>query len=176
MIKGAHLWAVGYDAMERADQVRAELAKLAERRCLIVLDTAVAVRYADGTVTLDGEPLVSAPKLGRLSLASLLAGLALGAPPLTKAAVGALMRSTPHSGVSGPHTQVWPVGIDDEFINQVAVLMKPGTSTLFVLDQEVEMPTILQAIRGLGGTVLKTNVDLERARLIQSTLAAAVTQ
>ena len=31
---------------------------------------------------------------------------------------------------------------------------------------------ILHAIRGLGGTVLKTNVDIERARLIQSALAA----
>jgi len=35
------------------------------------------------------------------------------------------------------------------------------------------MDVILYRIRGLGGTVLKTNVDLERARLIQSTLAAS---
>ena len=35
---------------------------------------------------------------------------------------------------------------------------------------------ILHAIRGLGGTVLKTNVDLERARLIQATLAASPAQ
>jgi hypothetical protein len=35
------------------------------------------------------------------------------------------------------------------------------------------MDTILKAIRGLGGTVLKTNVDLARAELIQSTLAAS---
>jgi hypothetical protein len=34
----------------------------------------------------------------------------------------------------------------------------------------------LGAIRGLGGTVLKTNVDLERAQLIQSTLAAPSAQ
>jgi uncharacterized membrane protein len=168
MIKAAHLWAVCYDDTERADQVRAEVTKLGERRSLIVLDTAVAVRYADGTVTLDGEPLVSAPKLGRHTLASFFAGLALGAPPLTGAAVGALVKSA--SGVTVP------VGIDDEFISQVAALMKPGTSTLFVLDQEGEMSAILQGIRGLGGTVLKTNVDLERVQLIQSTLAAAVTQ
>jgi uncharacterized membrane protein len=38
------------------------------------------------------------------------------------------------------------------------------------------MDVILHRIRGLGGTVLKTNVDLERARLIQSTLAAPSTQ
>ena len=30
---------------------------------------------------------------------------------------------------------------------------------------------ILEQIRGLGGTVLKTNVDVERAKLIQSTLS-----
>ena len=38
------------------------------------------------------------------------------------------------------------------------------------------MDVILGAIRGLGGTVLKTNVDLEQAQLIQSTLAAPSTQ
>ena len=51
--------------------------------------------------------------------------------------------------------------------------MKPGTSALFVLDQERDMDAILQGIRGLGGTVLRTNVDMERAKLIQSTLAGA---
>jgi uncharacterized membrane protein len=54
--------------------------------------------------------------------------------------------------------------------------MKPGTSALFVLDSEGDMDVILHAIRGLGGTVLKTNVDLERAQLIQSTLTAASAQ
>ncbi len=30
------------------------------------------------------------------------------------------------------------------------------------------MEVVLRAIRGLGGTVLKTNVDVERAKLIQA--------
>jgi len=46
---------------------------------------------------------------------------------------------------------------------------------LFFLDSEVDMDVILGAIRGLGGIVLKTNVDLERAKLTQSTLAAPST-
>jgi uncharacterized membrane protein len=58
----------------------------------------------------------------------------------------------------------------------VKELMKPGTSAIFVLDDEGDMDVILRKIRGLGGTVLKTNVDLERAQLIQSTLAAPSTQ
>jgi uncharacterized membrane protein len=55
-------------------------------------------------------------------------------------------------------------------------LMKPGTSALFVLDQEGDMEGILQGIRGLGGTVLRANVDVKRAKLIQSTLAATYSQ
>jgi hypothetical protein len=93
IMKSGHLWAVGYENMERAEQVRAAVG-------------------ADGRVTLDGEPYVTPVNLSGHTFASFLAGLALGAPPVTGAAAGAL-----------------------------------------------------------GGTVLKTNVDLERARLIQSTLA-----
>ena len=66
--------------------------------------------------------------------------------------------------------------IADDFVREVKELMKPGTSAIFVLDDEGDMDVILHRIRGLGGTVLKTNVDLERARLIQSTLAAPSAQ
>ena len=65
--------------------------------------------------------------------------------------------------------------IEKDFILQVEGLMKPGTSALFVLDKVGDLDKVLCSIRGLGGTVLKTNVDLERAKLIQSTLAAAST-
>jgi uncharacterized membrane protein len=37
--------------------------------------------------------------------------------------------------------------------------MRPGTSALFLLDDAGDMEVILHAIQGLGGTVLKTNVD-----------------
>ena len=58
-------------------------------------------------------------------------------------------------------------GIGEDFIKEVEGLMKPGMSALFVLDSEGDMDVILHSIRGLGGTVLKTNVDPERAKLIQ---------
>ena len=56
---------------------------------------------------------------------------------------------------------------------EVGGMIKPGTAVLFVLDEVGHMDAILRAIRGLGGQVLKTNVDLARAKLIQSTLAAS---
>ena len=150
--------------MGRAEQVRHEIIKLSDKQCLILLDTAVAVRYSDGSLTLDGDPFVAAIDFSGHSIASFLAGLALAAPPLTAAAVGGQMRSTDGAGAE--------VGIDEAFIGEVEALMKPGTSALFVLDLEGDMEAILQGIRGLGGTVLKANVDVARAKLIQSTLAA----
>jgi uncharacterized membrane protein len=160
----SHLWAVGYDDMGRATQVRDEIARLGERHCLILLDTAVAVRYPDGSVTLDGERFVSPPAFRGRTFLSFLAGLALGAPALTGAAAGAWGRAAGGTAAE--------VGIDDAFVSEVQALMKPGSSALFVLDEEGDTEALLQGIRGLGGTVLKTTVDLQRAKLIQSTLAA----
>jgi uncharacterized membrane protein len=94
-----------------------------------------------------------------------LAGIALAAPLLTGAAVGAVLK--------GSTSVAADVGIADDFICEIEQLMKPGTSAIFVLDQVGNMAEVLQRIRGLGGTVLKTSVDLERAKLIQSTLAAS---
>jgi uncharacterized membrane protein len=168
MTKAGHLWAIGYDDMGRAEQVRHEVIKLGDKHCLVLLDTAVAVRYPDGSITLDGEPFVAAIHFSGHGFARFLAGLALGAPPLTGAAVGALVRSTGGTAAE--------VGIDCAFVTEVEVLMKPATSALFVLDQEGDMEAILEGIRGLGGTVLKANVDVKRAKLIQSALAATYSQ
>jgi uncharacterized membrane protein len=164
MTKDAHLWAVAFDDIDRAERVRAEIVKLSETQCLILLDTAVAVRYSDGIVTLNGEPFVCVPRVDNHSFVSFLVGLALAVPPLSAPAAGALERAAGRPA---------DAGISEHFIEEAQVLMKPGTSVLFVLDQEGNMQEILQGIRGLGGTILKTNVDMERARLVQSTLAAA---
>jgi uncharacterized membrane protein len=155
---------VGFDGTERAAQVRDEITRLAwEKHQLNLLDVAVAVRCADGSLTLDGEAFPERARILKGTVAWLLAGLALGVPPLTGEAVGIYVDRT--GAVANAAV------ISDTFVRAVADLIKPGTSVLFVLDQEGDMDAILHAIRGLGGTLLKTNVDLERARLIQSTLA-----
>src|SRR5262245_13876696 len=111
MTRTGHLWAIGYDDMERAAQVRDVIIGLGEGHCLILLDAAVVVRYPDGCVTLDGEPFVTATSLRGHSLASFLAGLALGAPPLTGAAVGSLLRQT---GMAASEA----VGINEDFVSE----------------------------------------------------------
>jgi uncharacterized membrane protein len=164
MTKCAHLWAVGFDDTEGAARVRDEITRLGwEKRYFNLLDVALAVRHADGSLTLNGEAFPLVVNICHSSPASLLAGLALWVPPMTGPAVGAMLGEF---GACGDQA-----GISDDFVREVTGLIKPGTSVLFVLDDGEDVDALLPALRGLGGTVLKTNVDLERAKLIQSTLS-----
>jgi uncharacterized membrane protein len=162
-----NLWAVAFDDAGRAAQVHDELVKLDyENRSLVLRDVAVAVRYDDGTLTLNGDPFPDVTKVRTSPVARFLAAMALGAPPLSGAGVGsmfAIVGSTPAD-----------VGISDDFIRDVARLIEPGTSALFVLDEVGDMDAVLKGIRGLGGRVLRTSVDVQHAKRVQSALAASL--
>jgi uncharacterized membrane protein len=163
MSNTAHLWAIGYDDMERAEQVRQTTLKLGETGCLSVLDTAVVIRYPDGSVTLDGKPYVGTTKTGSHTGTSIFGGVALAADPLCAQAVRALLDCVG----AGPCEDE----IDKGFVLDVQSMIKPGTSVLFVLDHVCDKDAMLQGIRGLGGMVLKTNVDSMLARQTQYSLA-----
>ena len=171
MTKSGNLWAIGYDDMGRANQIRDEIISLGwDKHYLLLNDVAVVVRHPDGTFTLNREKFPAAAKILGCSVVGFLAGLVVGVP-ITGATIGAMV------GGAGTAVAVSAsVGIGDDFVRDVERLMKPGTSALFVLDDAGDMDVILHKIRGLGGTVLKTNVDVEHAKLIQSTLAAPSAQ
>jgi uncharacterized membrane protein len=164
------MWAIGYDDMERAEEIREKITSVAwgegrGSKYLILTDIAVVVRHPDGSFTFDREPFPGVANVMACTSVGFLAGLVLAAP-LTGAAIGALL------GGSGTAAAAASAGISADFIRDVEALMKPGTSALFVLDDQGDLDMILHTIHGLGGTVLKTNVDVDRAKLIQSTLAA----
>jgi uncharacterized membrane protein len=171
MTKSGNLWAIGYDDMGRANQIRDEIINLGwDKHYLLLNDVAVVVRHPDGSFTLNREKFPAAANILGCSVVGFLAGLVVGVP-ITGATIGAMV------GGAGTAVAVSAsVGIGDDFIRDVERLMKPGTSALFVLDDAGDMDVILHKIRGLGGTVLKTNVDVEHAKLIQSTLAAPSAQ
>jgi len=173
MTANAHLWAIGYEDVARAEAARDKITNLAwgigrADRYLLLYDVAVVVRHSDGSFTVDRQPFPVGASLVTLTLVGFLAGLALAAP-LAGAAVGALLGGAVTTAMAAK------TGISDDFVRDVENLIQPGTCTLFILDDSGDMETILHAIQGLGGTVLKTNVDPKQAKLIQSTLTAVPT-
>ena len=86
-----------------------------------------------------------------------------------------LRRGRPEGGV-GTAIAAVTKRLSPDFIKEIEQRMKRESSALFVLDYQGDLDAILHAIRGLGGTVLRTNVDLERAKLIQCTLAASAAE
>jgi uncharacterized membrane protein len=160
-----HLWAIGFDDVTRADQVRDEILRIGQDRGeLIVKDVVVVVRHPDGSLTIDRQSLDTLNYFLHCTAVGFLAGVAVYAP-LTGAIVGAVMGGADVAASAA-------LGIHNDFIREVEGLLKPGTSALFVLDVPKNLDMILDKIRGLGGTVLKTSVDVDRAKLIQSTLSA----
>jgi uncharacterized membrane protein len=165
MSEQSHLWAIAYDDVGRADEVCDEIKRLGwDTHFLLLEDVAVVVRHPDGSFTFNHEPFPTLSNILACTAVGFMAGLAVAAP-LTGAAVGAVVSGLGSVAASS-------VGIKDDFVREVEALMTPGTSALFVLDDAGDMDVILHRIHGLGGTVAKTNVDAERAKLIQSTLAA----
>ena len=161
----AHLWAVGFDNVNRADQVRKIIVSLADpQRALRLLDIAVLVRSQDSFLLLNGRVFPTGKHVWRHGTLGLLAGFALAVPLLSDEAVARLFDS---SGKDPSHD----VGIDEPFQLEIGSMMRPGTSALLVLDIADDVNAVVDHLRGLGGTILKTNVDIERAHWIQAVLA-----
>src|SRR5262249_28129473 len=139
MMKSGHLWAIGYDDVERANQVRREIVSLGwDKNYLLLEDVAAVVWDSDGSFTPHPERVPAAAHILGFTAVGFLAGLVLGAP-WAGATIGAVMAG------AGTAVASTAVGIDDGFVSEVKALMKPGTSAVFVLDSEGQMGVILHA-------------------------------
>jgi uncharacterized membrane protein len=173
MTSAAHLWAVGYDDIQGASRAREVISNLAWNKpdvakYLVLEDVAVVERHADGSFTVNRTPLSALANISGVTAVGLLAG-AVVAAPLIGATIGTVI------GTVGTAIAAVTKRLSPDFIKEIEQRMKPETSALFVLDYQGDLEVILHAIRGLGGTVLKTNVSPELAQLIQSALASEPT-
>jgi hypothetical protein len=99
MTAAAHLWAIGYDDMGRADQVREEVMRLGwdsgkAGKYLVLLDVAVVVRHPDGSFTFDRKPFPGVANILGCTAVGFLGGLVL-------AAVGEVLQRPHHRRVGG---------------------------------------------------------------------------
>ena len=83
--------------------------------------------------------------------------------PLAGAAIGA-------GALSGKLTDI---GINDNFMKELAETFTPETSAFFVLVRKSTPDKVLEALKGFGGKVLKTSLTADNEEALQKALENA---
>ena len=160
----ADLIIIEYDDMHTAEEVRLKLQKLQRGYLIDMEDAVVAVKDENGKVKLN--------QIHNLTAAGAVSGGFWGAlvgliflNPLIGVAAG-----TAAGAISGALTDV---GINNDFMKNMASGFKNGTSALFVLVRSVTPDKVLDELKGSGGKVLQTSLTHEQESKLQEALSAA---
>jgi uncharacterized membrane protein len=153
-----------YSTEARAEEMRQKLIGLQKEYLIEIGDAAIAVMHEGGKIKLN--QLLNTTALGAVS--GSFWGLLIGAiflMPIFGAALGAA------SGALGG--ALTDYGVDDKFMKELSASLQPGNAALFVLVKKMTGDKVLEAIRGTGGTVLKTSLDRSREQKLRDALADA---
>ena len=158
--------AIAYDDQSKADEVRLELIKLQSDYLIEMEDVVVAVKDENGKVKL--HQTVNLTATGALSggFFGMLIGM-LFFNPFLGLAIGASA-----GAISGALTDV---GINDQFMKDLANNLKANSSVLFVLIHKVTADKVVEDISQYGGTVLKTSLNHQDEEKLQAALDAHAT-
>jgi uncharacterized membrane protein len=155
---------VGYDDPYKAEEVRLRLRKLQSEYLIDLEDAVVAVKDEKGKVKLhQAVNLTAAGAVSGGFWGSLIGLIFLN--PLLGLAVGATA-----GAVSGALSDL---GINDDFMKDLAATMTNGSSALFVLVRKATPDKVLDEIKGTGGKILKTSLSHDDEAKLQAALNAA---
>lgn len=158
------LTVITYDNLFAAEEVRLKLRKLQSEYLIDLEDAVVVTKDAQGKIKL--HQAINLTATGAVSggfWGSLIGLIFLN--PLLGLAVGATA-----GAVSGALADV---GINDQFMKDLAATMQPASSALFVLVRKSTPDKVLAELQGTGGKVLKTSLSHEDESKLQAALSAA---
>ena len=153
---------IAYDDMFKAEEVRLKLRKLQAEYLIDLEDAVVAVKDQAGKVKLHQAVNLTAAGAVSGGFWGTLVGL-IFLNPLLGMAVGASA-----GAVSGALADV---GINDQFMKELAATLKPGSSALFVLVRKSTPDRVLEELKGSGGMVIKTSLSHDDEAKLQAALS-----
>ena len=154
------LIAVTYDNEYKAEEVRLAFLKMQKTYLVSLEDAVVVEKKQNGKIKLHQMYNLTASGAVGGGFWGVLIGL-IFLNPLLGLVVGA------EAGALSD------VGINDDFMKQLAENLTPGTSALFVLVDSDLTDKVLDALRGTGGTVLQSSLSHEDEAKLQAALANA---
>lgn len=169
------LIAIVYPNEEKAEQVRQRLLQLQKEYVIELEDAVIAVKTAYGRVKLN--QLINPTGFAALngSLWGLLIGAIFMLPVFGPAAgaIGAAGGAALGAATGAIVGALTDLGIDDDFIKQLADNLQPGNAALFLLVRKMTADKVLEAIKGTGGTVLRTSLDRGKEEALRAALTDA---
>lgn len=155
---------IGYEDKFKAEEVRTQLLKLQKEYLIDLEDAVVAVKDDSGKVKLHQTfNLTAAGALSGGFWGTLIGLIFLN--PLIGLAAGA--------GAGALSGALADVGINDDFMKDLAATFKNGSSLLFVLVRKSTPEKVLAEIQGSGGKVIKTSLTHEQEQKLQAALDAS---
>lgn len=152
---------IGYDDIHKADEVRLMLVKMQKEYLIDLEDAVVAIKKPDGKIKLSQALNLTTDGAVRGTFWGMLIG-ALFLSPFLGAAIGA--------GSGAIAGALSDLGINDNFMKEIAGQLKPGTSALFVLVKSATPDKVAEHIQGTGGHLLKTSLTHENEEKLQAVL------
>ncbi|MGJ0393875.1 MAG: DUF1269 domain-containing protein [Methylocystis sp.] len=159
------LLVIAFSSEQKAEEVRQKLFQMQKEYLIEMGDAVVAVKDAEGHIKLN--QLFNTTAIGGVS--GMFWGALIGLiflMPLAGAALGAAS-----GAVSGALTDF---GIDDKFMKEAAEVIPPGGAALFVLVHKMTTDKVLEGLKGVGGTVLRTSFEKSKEDAIRAALAAQI--
>jgi uncharacterized membrane protein len=155
---------IGYEGQFKAEEVRLMLWKMQKDYLIDLEDAVVAEKNDKGKVKLHQAVSLTAAGAASGGFWGALIGL-IFLNPLLGMAIGATA-----GAVSGTLTDV---GINDNFMKELANTLHPASSALFVLVRSASPDRVLEELKGTGGTILKTSLSHENEAKLQEALSAS---
>lgn len=154
---------IRYNEPFKAEEVRLSLRKMQRDYLIDLEDAVVAVKDAKGKVQLNQAMNLTAAGAASGGFWGMLIGM-IFLNPLLGFAVGAA------SGAASGSLK--DLGINDQFMKDLAASMTPNCSTLFVLVRSMTPDKVLEELEGTGGKVLKTSLTGAEEAKLQAALDA----
>jgi uncharacterized membrane protein len=156
-----------FDDEFKAEQVRLDLLRMKHEHLVDLEEAAIVVRSPEGKVRLHHAGHLTVPAAMTGGFVGTLVGLMLINPAL---ALLGLVSGTALGAVIGALKEV---GIDEKFMKELAAHLKPGSSALFVLVEQVQPDVVVNELKRFNGHVLQTSLAHQDETRLRKALEAA---
>lgn len=158
------LLVIAYPTEAQAEEVRSRLLGMQKEYLLELGDAVVAVKQPNGQVKLNQlfSPVAAGAASGAL-WGTLLGLIVL--MPVVGAALGA--------GAGALGGKLTDVGINDDFMRDVARSLDAGHAALFLLIRKMTTDKVLAELQGSGGTVMRSSFDETKEQALREALEGA---